>query len=103
MKSSLLDKIRRREARIGIFGLGYVGLPLALRFSDERFRVLGFDIDAAKIKTLREGRTYIEHISDESIAKALGAGFEPTVDLAQAGDADALIICVPTPLSKYRE
>jgi UDP-N-acetyl-D-glucosamine dehydrogenase len=103
MKSSLIERIRDRQARIGIFGLGYVGLPLALRFSEEGFRVLGYDIDQAKITTLAAGQSYIEHIPAGSIAKAVAAGFEPTSDLAKAGDADALIICVPTPLSKYRE
>jgi UDP-N-acetyl-D-glucosamine dehydrogenase len=103
MTSSLVEKIRGRQARIGIFGLGYVGLPLALRFSEEGFRVLGFDVDKSKVDALNQGHSYIEHIAASSIADAVKRGFEPTTDLAKAGDADALIICVPTPLSKYRE
>ncbi len=103
MKDSLLESIRRREAKVGIFGLGYVGLPLALRFTEEGFKVLGFDIDRAKIDALKQGKSYIEHIPSDSIGQAVKRGFEPTADLAVAGDADALIICVPTPLNKYRE
>jgi UDP-N-acetyl-D-glucosamine dehydrogenase len=103
MKSSLIEKIRKREARIGIFGLGYVGLPLALRFSEEGFRVLGFDIDEAKVEKLAKGQTYIEHIPDADVARAVKQGFEVTSDFSRADQVDALIVCVPTPLNKYRE
>src|ERR1700687_3250698 len=103
MKRSLLNKIESRSAVIGIVGLGYVGLPLMLRFSEVGYKVLGFDIDAGKVKALNQGRSYIEHIASGQIAMAKKAGFEATTDFARAGEADALILCVPTPLNKYRE
>ncbi|HUQ27003.1 MAG TPA: nucleotide sugar dehydrogenase [Usitatibacter sp.] len=103
MKSQLLKKIASRKAVVGIVGLGYVGLPLMLRFSEMGFRVLGFDIDAGKVKTLNAGKSYIEHIGASHVAKARKAGFEATTDFSRAAEADALILCVPTPLNKYRE
>ena len=103
MKQQLLKKIQSRKAVVGIVGLGYVGLPLMLRFGEVGFRVLGFDIDAAKVKALNAGRSYIEHIAAEHIARARKGGFEATTDFSRAGEADALILCVPTPLNKYRE
>jgi UDP-N-acetyl-D-glucosamine dehydrogenase len=102
-KKELLGKIESRSAVIGIVGLGYVGLPLMLRFSEVGFRVLGFDIDAAKVQALNAGRSYIEHIAASQVARARKAGFEATTDFARALEADALILCVPTPLNKYRE
>jgi UDP-N-acetyl-D-glucosamine dehydrogenase len=103
MKKTLLDKIATREAVIGIVGLGYVGLPLMLRFAEVGYRVLGFDIDASKVGALNAGRSYIEHIASAQIAAARAGGFEATADFARAREADALILCVPTPLNKYRE
>lgn len=103
MKQSLLSKIKSKDARIGIVGLGYVGQPLALRYSYLGFKVVGFDIDAEKVERLNSGRSEIEHISDERIKKANEAGFECTSDFSKAKTVDALIICVPTPLNKYRE
>ena len=103
MKKLLLDKIKSREAVVGIIGLGYVGLPLMLRFCETGYRVLGFDIDQDKIKKLNAGGSYIEHISPESIAAARDSLFAATTDFSRAGEADALILCVPTPLNKYRE
>lgn len=103
MKSILLEKIRSRQAVIGIVGLGYVGLPLMLRFAEVGYRVLGFDIDQGKVGQLNAGRSYIEHISASQIALARQAGFEATTDFRRAGEADALILCVPTPLNKHRE
>ena len=103
MKEQLLDKIESREAVIGIAGLGYVGLPLMLRFCEVGFKVLGFDIDRKKVATLNQGGSYIEHIAAERIAGARKAGFEATADFSRAKEADALILCVPTPLNKYRE
>ena len=100
---ALLGKLADRSAVIGIVGLGYVGLPLALRFAQVGYRVLGLDIDGAKVDALREGRSYIEHIAAASVKAARDAGFEPSTDFARAKEADALIICVPTPLNKYRE
>ncbi|HEV8245218.1 MAG TPA: NAD(P)-binding domain-containing protein, partial [Polyangiaceae bacterium] len=103
MHAALIDRIERREARIGIIGLGYVGLPLMLSFCQAGFRVLGFDIDAEKVALLNQGKSYIEHIAASAIQRALATGFEATTDYAKASTVDALIICVPTPLNKYRE
>ena len=99
----LLKKLHDRQAVIGIVGLGYVGLPLMLRFTEVGYRVIGFDIDPDKVQALGEGRSYIKHIAAGKIAAAVQSGFLPTTDFARARDADALIICVPTPLNKYRE
>ena len=101
-KSALLEKLRARTALIGIFGLGYVGLPLALRFAEAGYPVLGFDIDAAKVDSLNAGRSYIEHIPSDAVARARRGRFEATGDFARAREADALIICVPTPLDSHR-
>ncbi len=83
--------------------MGYVGLPLALRYAEAGYPVLGFDIDRTKVGSLNAGRSYIDHIPSESIAAACARGFEASDDLARAPDADALIICVPTPLDRHRE
>jgi UDP-N-acetyl-D-glucosamine dehydrogenase len=99
----LVLKLEKRTAVIGIVGLGYVGLPLMLRYSNVGFKVLGFDIDPEKVGKLNRGQSYIEHISAKSIALACGNGFEATTDFCRAAEADALIICVPTPLNAYRE
>ncbi|NHZ96276.1 nucleotide sugar dehydrogenase [Massilia sp. CCM 8734] len=101
--SQLIARFEQRTAVIGIIGLGYVGLPLSLRYSEAGFRVLGIDIDPAKVRRLNAGASYIEHISGSAIGAALAAGFEATGDFARAAEADALIICVPTPLNAYRE
>ncbi len=102
-KSELLGRIATRSAVVGICGLGYVGLPLSLRFAAAGFRVLGFDIDAAKVEALNAGRSYIGHIKDAAVAAAKAKGFAATGDFARAREADALIICVPTPLDRRRE
>ena len=101
--AELISKFASKDAVIGILGLGYVGQPLALRFSEIGFKVLGFDIDEKKTAELNEGHSSIEHISDEEVARANERGFRCTTDFAQTAQADALIICVPTPLNKYRE
>ncbi|NHZ33991.1 nucleotide sugar dehydrogenase [Massilia rubra] len=101
--SKLIARFEQRTAVVGIIGLGYVGLPLSLRYSEAGFRVLGIDIDPAKVRRLNAGASYIKHISGSAIAAALAAGFEATGDFARAAEADALIICVPTPLNAYRE
>jgi UDP-N-acetyl-D-glucosamine dehydrogenase len=100
---SLLEKLSTREAVIGIVGLGYVGIPLALRFSAAGFRVLGFDIDADRIRTLNAGKSPIAHIPGREVADMVKSGFQATGDYARIAEADAVIICVPTPLSKHRE
>lgn len=99
----LINKIETRAAIIGIVGLGYVGVPLALRFAEAGFKVIGFDIDDKKVSALNLGKSYIEHISARAIADALSTGFHATTDMACASQADALIICVPTPLNTSRE
>lgn len=97
------QRFNNKEAVIGILGLGYVGLPLMLRFKEVGFAVLGFDVDSAKVDQLNGGRSYIEHIEHDAIAKARESGFEATTDFSRAAEADALIVCVPTPLNAYRE
>jgi UDP-N-acetyl-D-glucosamine dehydrogenase len=97
------QRIASREARVGIVGMGYVGLPLALLFSEERFRVTGFDIAADKVETLNAGGSYIVRILPESIQQAQKSGFSATSDYSQIAEMDAVIICVPTPLNEYHE
>jgi len=102
-KNQLLRRLRERSAVVGIVGLGYVGLPLALRFAEVGYPVLGFDIDGAKVDALNAGRSYIEHISPQSVAQARKRKFEASGDFVRAGECDALIICVPTPLDRHRQ
>jgi UDP-N-acetyl-D-glucosamine dehydrogenase len=103
ISNNTLRRLETREARIGIIGMGYVGLPLALLFSDERFKVTGFDIDPAKVSALNAGGSYIVRIAQETIKKAQGAGFRATADYAEIEQMDAIIICVPTPLDEHNE
>lgn len=103
MKQASIAKFKSKEAIIGIVGLGYVGLPLMLRYNAIGFRVLGIDIDEGKVSKLNTGQSYIEHIPSEKIASARQSGFEATADFQRASECDALILCVPTPLNKYRE
>lgn len=102
-KTDLITKLNDKSAVIGIVGLGYVGLPLMLRYNDIGYRVLGIDIDDDKVSRLNQGQSYIEHISSEKVTRAAQSGFEATTDFRRAGEADAIILCVPTPLNKYRE
>lgn len=103
MKTNLINKLQDKTAIIGIIGLGYVGLPLMLRYVEVGYKVLGIDINQEKVDMLNQGISYIEHISTEHIKKAVENGFEATTDFSRVAEADALIICVPTPLNKYRE
>lgn len=96
-------RITARTAKVGIVGLGYVGLPLALLFSEQRFAITGFDIDPEKVQALNSGRSYIYRIQPAEIAAARTQGFSATNDYSRARDMDAIIICVPTPLNEYRE
>jgi UDP-N-acetyl-D-glucosamine dehydrogenase len=100
----LFDRIRRREAEVGVIGQGYVGLPLALAFSEGGFRVTGFDVDPHKIEALARGDSYIRHIGPQRVSTAVAAGrYRPTTDLARLRACDAVVICVPTPLGPHRE
>jgi UDP-N-acetyl-D-glucosamine dehydrogenase len=99
----LLVKIRQREAAVGIIGLGYVGLPLALLYSEQRFPVSGFDIDGRKVEALNQGGSYIYRITSEEIQSARTHGFSATSDYSQLSAMDAIIICVPTPLDEHHE
>jgi UDP-N-acetyl-D-glucosamine dehydrogenase len=93
----------RIKARVGIIGLGYVGLPLALLYSEQKFQVTGFDIDARKVDTLAKGGSYIYRIAPKEIQAAQAHGFSATSDYSQITAMDAIIICVPTPLNEYHE
>ena len=100
----LLEKLREKQALIGVVGLGYVGLPLCLTYAEQGYRVLGLDIDQSKTKAINEGTSYIQHIEASRVQQARAAGrLEGTTDFSRASEADALILCVPTPLNQYRE
>ena len=103
MKLALLQKLKSKQAVIGILGLGYVGQPLFLRYSSIGYKVIGFDIDQEKVDELNNSHSRIEHIADAKIAEAIKNGFEATTDFSRVAECDALILCVPTPLNKYRE
>ena len=104
MKQQIITRLENKTAVIGIIGLGYVGLPLLLGFIEAGYRVLGFDTDKDKIAKLAAGRSYIKHIPTEQIAAAVATNrVDGTSDFSRAGEADALIICVPTPLTGHRE
>lgn len=102
-KKCLITKLQNKTASIGIIGLGYVGLPLSLRYAEAGYKVIGFDIDPDKTGQLNNGRSYIRHLGDQKIQAANAAGFAATTDFSRASEADALIICVPTPLDEQRE
>lgn len=100
----LIEKIKTRTARIGVIGLGYVGLPLVIRFCEQKFSVLGFDIDPGKVRKLNRGESYFKHIPSEKIKELKSRKlFEATSDYSRLRDADCIIICVPTPLKKNKE
>jgi UDP-N-acetyl-D-glucosamine dehydrogenase len=103
LSSELESRIVSRQARIGIIGMGYVGLPLSLLFSEQRFRVTGFDVDASKVDVLNSGGSYIVRITSREIAQARSTGFRATSDYAEISDMDAIIICVPTPLDDFHQ
>lgn len=102
-KEALISLLTEKNATIGILGLGYVGLPLMIRYAEIGFKVLGIDIDQQKVDMLNKGKSYIEHIPSEQIKSSLEKGFEATTDFSRVTTADTLILCVPTPLNKYRE
>jgi UDP-N-acetyl-D-glucosamine dehydrogenase len=97
-------RIESREARVGVIGLGYVGLPLALEFARAGFRVDGFDLDAEKVRILKTGGSYIPDVADEQVSEQVGAGrFGASTDFAALADADVIHVCVPTPLTKTKD
>jgi UDP-N-acetyl-D-mannosaminuronate dehydrogenase/intein/homing endonuclease len=100
---ALLDKVRGRRARVGIIGLGYVGLPLARAFAHGGFPVIGFDVDSVKVQKLGRGESYIGHIGPDVVGEMKVKGFQATTDFGRLAEADAVIICVPTPLTEARE
>ncbi len=104
MTNHLIRRIKNKKAKVGIIGLGYVGLPLALEFAKAGFKVLGFDVDAKKADALNRGESYIGHIPARRIKQATTRKkFEATTDFPRIGEVDAILICVPTPLTPRRE
>src|SRR5687767_8965507 len=101
LSQTLLQKIETRTAKVGVIGLGYVGLPLALLLNAEKFPVTGFDIDPEKVKTLNAGGSYICRIPPTEIQTAQASGFTATCDYRHVSQMDVVIICVPTPLNQY--
>jgi UDP-N-acetyl-D-glucosamine dehydrogenase len=101
--SELKNRIEQKQARVAVIGLGYVGLPLALLYSEEKFSVTGFDIDARKVSTLDQGGSYIYRIPAAEIQAAKKRGFSATAEYSRLTEMDAIIICVPTPLNEYHE
>jgi len=100
----LIARIRAHQVTVGIIGLGYVGLPLALTFAERGFRVLGFDVDPAKVTAVNRGEGYIKHLDPERVAAAARSErLQATTDFARLGEPDAILICVPTPLTPQRE
>jgi UDP-N-acetyl-D-glucosamine dehydrogenase len=100
----LKERIARRDYTVGVIGLGYVGLPLVLRFGEVGFPVIGFDVDRAKVKQLNDGVSYIQHVPADRVSALVSSRrFEATVDTERLREADAVVICVPTPLTTHRE
>jgi len=103
-KNILLRKIESNSVIVGVIGLGYVGLPLALSFAEKNIKVIGFDIDYVKIPILLNGKTYIKHINEARIKKAIDTKmFDATIDYRRLKECDCIIICVPTPLDNHRQ
>lgn len=102
-KQVFLKKVENGELVGGVIGLGYVGLPLAMLFTEAGFRALGFDIDSRKTQMLLKKQSYINYISHDEVKTAIDKGFEATTDFDRIGEADSISICVPTPLNPYRE
>jgi UDP-N-acetyl-D-glucosamine dehydrogenase len=103
-KMNILDKIKNKSVKVGIVGMGYVGLPLGLAFAAKKINVLGFDLDDKKVKLLLQGKSYIKHINGKKIKEAVNSGkLKATTDFSRLPEVDAIIICVPTPLDEHRE
>jgi UDP-N-acetyl-D-glucosamine dehydrogenase len=99
----LISRFTERAATVGVVGMGYVGQPLALRYSEAGYKVLGFDIDGGMVAELNDGRSRIAHVDNIRVATAVSNGFEATTDFSRIAEVDGVIICVPTPLNKHRE
>src|SRR5215813_15159280 len=103
-KDALIQNIQGHKARIAVIGLGYVGLPLVLRFGEEHFSVIGFDVDAEKVRKLNAGESYIRHIPAARLQTLMKEKkFEATTDFSRLAEADCIIICVPTPLTAKKD
>lgn len=103
-RDRLRERIESGSAVIGVLGLGYVGLPLCRACHEAGFSVLGFDVDPEKIDTLNRGENYLKHLGEDFIATMRDDGrFEATSDFTRLGEADAILVCVPTPLGEHRE
>ena len=99
----LEEKIRKRKARIGVVGLGYVGLPLAKTFLKSGFSVYGFDVDEKKVELLNKGKSYIKHVTTDDLIPFLNSHvFQATTDFSFLREMDVIVICVPTPLDSHR-
>src|SRR5215831_19001736 len=104
LTESLLKRIAQREAKVGVVGLGYVGLPLGMTFAEAGFPVLGLEVDSRKVQGVLEGKSYIRHIPSAAVKKLRRAGtLSATVDFSRAEELDCILICVPTPLTPARE
>ncbi|MBD3267241.1 nucleotide sugar dehydrogenase [bacterium] len=104
MQNEMIQKFMDRKAVLGVVGLGYVGLPIVMETTKTGFKTVGFDIDAKKVESLKQGESYIHHIPSQAIQELQNSGkFEPTTDYSRLAEVDAIIICVPTPLDKFRE
>src|SRR5690349_17477393 len=104
--TTLHEKIERITARVGVIGLGYVGLPLMRAFYQAGFPVIGFDVDPAKVQALKRGENYLKHLGQGFVKEMAAAGparFDATTDASRLGEADVVISCVPTPLGKHLE
>ena len=99
----LAEKIENRTAVFGVNGLGYVGLPLSLRFSEIGFKVIGFDLDESKHRAIENSESYITYISSAATARAVEVGLTSTSDYSKASECDVILVCLPTPLDSFRE
>ncbi len=99
----ILQKIKNKTAVVGIVGMGYVGLPLGMAFAKKEINVLGFDLDARKVNLINKGKGYLKHISDDKIKSVVDSGYlKATDDFSRLPEVDAILNCVPTPLTEHR-
>lgn len=101
--NTLINHLKSKTSLVSIIGLGYVGLPLSLQFAESGYKTLGVDIDHQKVATLKKGESYIQHISSQRISACINKNLDATADFSRLTEVDAIILCVPTPLNKYRE